>query len=445
MSGAEFFGNGGILQLHTLSPALSYVTKGLATTTSGLTISARSSFFVDVPKSSVTTGIVGTRSVGGVAPLYTADNGSSIRHWFNTDMAVGSNVAYYVFDVSPQQVGGANFGMELYSPAGVRLFSAVENAPVISHILSSGAVNLTSGRSYAVCVTSFAGYRTQTTFGEETTTPYIQQTGMQYGGGITLSPYQARVVEVDFLSGQSEAAPNFSIPLPAMMVIDVTEYGSIAGEQSFYLTMTPGGETTHQVNQTSRVFSAQTINMVGSGTISSYSWSFPATNGIGTWSIASGQGTATATPQVTGVGLTQQATATLRCSVVVNGATQILDTNFAYTNAGANENVTVTISPSVQGGGEYSASYVFSPATANVSGGTPVSYSWYYSAATGGTWSFTGSGASVTPSVNSVPQTVTASATLTCSVTTTSGMSYTASCSLSYSHYSQGGGGTPEN
>jgi len=79
----------------------------------------------------------------------------------------------------------------------------------------------------------------------------------------------------------------------------------------------------------SNTFSAHTLTVTG-GTSVSYVWSFPANNGLGTWTINSGQGTAGAIPRVTGVADLDFATATLRCTVTDNGTDFVRDCSITY-------------------------------------------------------------------------------------------------------------------
>lgn len=81
---------------------------------------------------------------------------------------------------------------------------------------------------------------------------------------------------------------------------------------------------------TSHVFSALSAR-IGSGTATSYTWSFSAHAGPGTWSIASGQGTANAVPQVTGSTSGSTSTATCLCTIVANGVSYGVSSSLSYT------------------------------------------------------------------------------------------------------------------
>lgn len=70
----------------------------------------------------------------------------------------------------------------------------------------------------------------------------------------------------------------------------------------------------------SNAFSAEVVSVTG-GTASSFTWSFPTTNGMGSWSVASGQGTASAVAEISGLSSGDLASADFRCAVVVNGTT----------------------------------------------------------------------------------------------------------------------------
>lgn len=91
------------------------------------------------------------------------------------------------------------------------------------------------------------------------------------------------------------------------------------------------------VSQTeSGLTNAYTMNScavtVTNGTASSYTWYFANQLG-GTWAINAGQGTATATPRVTGVLPSTIAYADFKCDVVVNGVTYTVTCALSYENA----------------------------------------------------------------------------------------------------------------
>lgn len=81
----------------------------------------------------------------------------------------------------------------------------------------------------------------------------------------------------------------------------------------------------------SRTFNSETVTVTG-GTPTAYLWEV-VPNGNETWTINSGQGTATAAPRVTGVASGTTATATLFCTVTVGGAQYSTSTTLAYTRS----------------------------------------------------------------------------------------------------------------
>lgn len=81
---------------------------------------------------------------------------------------------------------------------------------------------------------------------------------------------------------------------------------------------------------TSHTFNAITA-VIGYGTATSYTWSFSGQTGPGTWAVSSGQGTASATPQVTGSTSGTTSTATCTCSIVFSGTTYTLSSAVSYT------------------------------------------------------------------------------------------------------------------
>lgn len=70
--------------------------------------------------------------------------------------------------------------------------------------------------------------------------------------------------------------------------------------------------------------------VIGAGTATSYTWSFTGVSGSGSWSIASGQGTSTAVPKVTGATAGATSSATCRCTMVVAGVTYVNSAALSY-------------------------------------------------------------------------------------------------------------------
>lgn len=70
-----------------------------------------------------------------------------------------------------------------------------------------------------------------------------------------------------------------------------------------------------------RIFAPTTVS-ASAGTITFYNWFFLYIDG-GSWTIDSGQGTATCTPKVTGVLSGFSASATLACAVTIDGVNYI--------------------------------------------------------------------------------------------------------------------------
>jgi len=79
----------------------------------------------------------------------------------------------------------------------------------------------------------------------------------------------------------------------------------------------------------SNSFSVHSLTVTGAASVT-YNWTFPATNGIGAWSINSGQGTSGVVPRVTTVADGNVGTATLRCTVVADGVTFTRDCTLSY-------------------------------------------------------------------------------------------------------------------
>ena len=100
-----------------------------------------------------------------------------------------------------------------------------------------------------------------------------------------------------------------------------------SGGANISVSISPGDQSASGSTAT-HVFSAQTVTVTG-GTPSSYTWSFNGQTG-GVWSVASGQSTATAVPQVGSVGSGADDFANFNCAVVVNGTTYNVFANLEY-------------------------------------------------------------------------------------------------------------------
>lgn len=72
---------------------------------------------------------------------------------------------------------------------------------------------------------------------------------------------------------------------------------------------------------TATTFASNTCSVSGNTGAPTYSWTLTNTGGVGTFSILSGQGTATVSVRVTGVSAGFTATATLTCTVSADGNT----------------------------------------------------------------------------------------------------------------------------
>ena len=93
------------------------------------------------------------------------------------------------------------------------------------------------------------------------------------------------------------------------------------------VSMSPGTQSASGT-LAAKTFAAETITVSG-GTASSYTWGF--TDSInGSWTINSGQGTATAAPRVASVPSGEEATTTVYCDVVVGGVTHRRTANLSY-------------------------------------------------------------------------------------------------------------------
>lgn len=164
---------------------------------------------------------------------------------------------------------------------------------------------------------------------------------------------------------------------------------------------------------------------------SAWTWSVISQVG-GTFSIASGAGTATAAAQVTGVA-GASATALLQCVVTTGAGTFTVTTPLNFTNSTI---VSVSIE-SVPAKVGVTGSTVFNACSITATGGTPSSYVWSFVSPVNGTFTDNGgAGTSVFGSqVSGVAAGTTATATLQC-VVTIGGTPYTVSTPLSYQNTS---------
>jgi len=181
---------------------------------------------------------------------------------------------------------------------------------------------------------------------------------------------------------------------------------------------------------TSGTFASCTATTSGA-VASAWAWSVISQSG-GTFSIASGAGTATAAAQVTGVsGAT--ATALLQCVVTTGAGTFTVTTPLNFTNSTV-ISVSIEAVPAKVG---VTGSAVFNACAITVTGGTASSYVWSFLSPVNGT--FTENGGQGTfvfgSQVSGVAAGTTATATLQC-VVTIGGTPYTVSTPLSYSNTS---------
>lgn len=94
------------------------------------------------------------------------------------------------------------------------------------------------------------------------------------------------------------------------------------------LSITPTSQTLSGTPN-SQTFGAEVVT-ASSGTPSSYVWSLQDIAGSGTWSIVSGQGTASCVAKVTGTNPSTTNRATLQCVVTIGGGTVTLDAPLIY-------------------------------------------------------------------------------------------------------------------
>lgn len=180
----------------------------------------------------------------------------------------------------------------------------------------------------------------------------------------------------------------------------------------------------------SGTFASCTATTTG-GVPSSWVWSVISQSG-GTFSIASGAGTATAAAQVTGV-TGAIATALLQCVVTVGGTPRTVTTALSFTNSTvvSVSQSTVTALSGVTGSTSFNASVI------TVTGGTASSYVWSILSQVNGTFGLgLGVGTyNVNANVSGVSASTVATATLQC-VTNVSGTDYTTSTPLQYTNTS---------
>lgn len=102
-------------------------------------------------------------------------------------------------------------------------------------------------------------------------------------------------------------------------------------KQAFISVVVTPAPTSQSASGTAsaRTFAAVTVTVTG-GTATSYNWGFSAAEH--SWSVISGQGTATATPRLLASGGGDVASATFWCDVVVGGQTFRANVPLSYTN-----------------------------------------------------------------------------------------------------------------
>jgi len=94
------------------------------------------------------------------------------------------------------------------------------------------------------------------------------------------------------------------------------------------VSISPASQTLGPSAPAGAVFSGATLVAVG-GTPSAYLWSLVSPLS-GTWSINSGQGTATCVALVAGVASPDTATCTLRCVATINGVDYAANSSLSY-------------------------------------------------------------------------------------------------------------------
>jgi hypothetical protein len=104
--------------------------------------------------------------------------------------------------------------------------------------------------------------------------------------------------------------------------------------------LTPQSQS--QVGTSTSFTAAPVTANVGNGSPSGYSWTFSGQSGPGTWSVASGQGTSVATPEVTGVTANSTASVTLNCAITINGGVYSCSGSLSYKNSPPPTQVTHT-------------------------------------------------------------------------------------------------------
>lgn len=108
--------------------------------------------------------------------------------------------------------------------------------------------------------------------------------------------------------------------------------GGGGGGGGVVVTATPSSQDGSGFGRTFLFPSPVVINVTG-GSPSAYTWSFRNVVGGG-WSVFSGQGTATATAQVTGIPTGGEVFAELACAVTVSGVDYVASCQLGYVNIG---------------------------------------------------------------------------------------------------------------
>jgi hypothetical protein len=150
-------------------------------------------------------------------------------------------------------------------------------------------------------------------------------------------------------------------------------------------SVTPTSDTGNTGTTTSKTFVAFTASG-GGGTASSYNWDFTSPSAGHTFTVNSGQSTATATPRVTGVAAGETASANFRCTITyTNGATDADTSAIDYQNT-SSPSVTFSPVPGTLNPGEGATTTV---QTITTSPSTSVTWTW--SLSSGSTTGFSSS------------------------------------------------------
>jgi hypothetical protein len=250
---------------------------------------------------------------------------------FVSILAVGSVVPFWIFRPHSAAPTSSGAGLEVYDAAGLVTYSSFQQPLRVVGISSGTPATHTyvSGRKYAAIIASYSGETTSTTLHAEGWETMYSQRRLancvrSVTNGVQINQLElSRINRLDYQVGLHSSQ---------IMMVDITNYGNYTatGPTSSAIVTGPSNQAwSDSVGYTT--FVPSTVSISG-GTATSYTWSLGPAQG-GTWGILSGQGTSSATINVSNVPSQSSASIVLTCVVGISGqATRTVTCSLSHSN-----------------------------------------------------------------------------------------------------------------